>query len=143
MNRHMKQHSQRLNIKTTHLASLTAVFHSKKKPRPPTTNHSRPPVTDTGPGDHLAGPSGQVNGPGIIPEVPIPQPEDDGRTDESDESDSDQMSEGMLVDLDSDEFESDEDVGREMGEGRGPLEFELRASNAGNVHRRDEILTKN
>ena len=34
MNKHMKKHAQQLNIKTTHLASLTAVFHPKKQPRP-------------------------------------------------------------------------------------------------------------
>ena len=142
MNRHMRQHSQRLNIKTTHLASLTAVFCSKKKPGLPATNHSHPPATDTDLDNHLTEPSDQVNGPRVIPEVPIPQL-DDGATDDSDESDSDEMSEGMLVDSDSDEFESDEDVDHKMGEGRGPLEFELRASSAGNVHHGDGILTKN
>jgi hypothetical protein len=34
MNKHTKAHSQQLNIKTTQLASLTAVFHSKKRPPP-------------------------------------------------------------------------------------------------------------
>ena len=34
MNKHMKEHSRRLNIKTTRLASMTAVFHSRKRGPP-------------------------------------------------------------------------------------------------------------
>ena len=139
MNRHMKQHAQQLNIKTTHLASLTAIFHPKKRPKPPTTNDSYPPTTDMSRDDHLAGPGGSE----VTSEVPTSQLSDI-RTDDGSRSNSDGMSEGVVGDSDSDEFESDEeDVVCEAREGRGPLEFELRAAKAGNVHRECKILTKN
>ena len=81
--------------------------------------------------DDLVGPGGQVGGSGAIPTASTSRLDDGG----TDDGDSDEASEGMVVDFDSDEFESDEDAGRcEMGEGRGPLEFELRAAKAGNVH---------
>ena len=127
MNRHMRQHAQRLNIKTTHLASLTAVFH----PRPPAANRSHLPAMDMNQDDDLTGSGGQVGGLGGVPGVSTSWLNDS----EADDSDSDEVSEGMMVDFDSDEFEGDEDAGCcETGEGRGPLEFELRAAKAGNVH---------
>ena len=138
MNKHMKKHAQRLNIKTTHLASLTAVFHPKKQLRPSTTN-----AMDTSQDNCLAGPSGQADGTGVVPEVPAPQFNYCG-TDDSDESDDSGLgANGTLPDSDSDEFESNEDPGQcKAGEGRGPLEFELRTAKAGDIHRRDETLIK-
>lgn len=131
----MRLHSQRLNIKTTQLASLTAVFRSKKQPRLPATDRM-----DIDQDDYLAGPSGQANGSDIAPEVPTSRL-DDSESDRSCRSDGNETSEGMLGDSDSDEFESEQDVSRcEMGEGRGPLEFELRAAKAGNIRRGGKIL---
>jgi hypothetical protein len=139
MNRHLKQHSQRLNIKTTHLASLTAIFRPKKQPKPPTANRSHPPTADMNQDDHLAGPGGSE----VTPEVSTSQP-GDIRSDDGTGSDGDEMSEGAFGDPDSDEFESDEeDLGCETTEGRVPLDFELNAAKAGNVHHGHEILTKN
>ena len=137
MNRHMRGHAKQLNIKTTHLASLTAVFHSRKQPRPPTTSSPHPPATDTEQGNNPAGPSGQDNSSEVPPEVLMSRLGDAG-ADDSDRIDSDEMSEGGLEDFDSEEFESsDEDLGCEMRDHQVPLEFELRAAKAGNVHRRN------
>ena len=145
MRRHLRQHAQQLNIKTTHLASLTAVFHPKKRPRRPAMNRSHLPVMDVDEDNNLAGPGGQADDSEVVPEASTSRLRDSG-TDDSNNSNSDEASEGMmedLEDLDSDEFQSDDDVGRcETGEGRGMLDFELGAARAGNVHRRDEILTK-
>ena len=139
MNRHMKQHAQKLNIKTTHLASLMAIFHPKKRPKPPTIDGSHPPTMDVSQDDYLTGPGGSE----VTSEVPTSQLDDIG-TDDGGRSGSDETSEGALGDSDSDEFESDEeDVVCEAREGQGSLEFELRAAKAGNVHRECKILTKN
>lgn len=132
----MKKHSQRLNIKTTRLASLTAVFHSKRR-RPPATDNphlSAMDVDEEGP--LQAEPGGQVDGLETIPEESATQP-DSSETDNNNGGNSDGTSEGLLMDSDSgDEFESDEENiggcrdGAEKGQG---LEFELRAAEAGSV----------
>ena len=138
MNRHLKQHSQHLNIKTTHLASLTAIFHPKKQPKRPTANRSHPPTADTNQDNHLAGAGGSE----VTPEVSTSQP-GDIRSDDGTGSDGDEMSEGAFGDSDLDEFESDEeDLSCKTMEGQVPLDFELNASKAGNVHHGHEILTK-
>ena len=88
--------------------------------------------------NHAAG----LGGLDVTSEVPTPQP-GDIRTDDSGKSDSDETSEGTLGDLDSDEFDSEEeDLVCETREGRGPLEFELRAAKAGNVHCECKTLTR-
>ena len=99
-------------------------------------------------------PDAQVGGSEAIPEGPTLQ-FDSGETDDDDNSDNgdgDGTGEGLLVDSDSeDEFESDDDenIGGHGGQaenGRGLLDFELRAAEAGSVlHRRwhlDEKLIK-
>ena len=142
MNKHMKHHAQRLNIKTTHLASLTAVFHSKKRPQPPITGHSHPPVVGTDEGDRLDGPDSRVGG--SVPEELALQLNGSG-TDDDGRNDSDETSKGVLGDSDSDEFESDGE-GVSCGgteKGQRLLDFELRAAGAGNVHCEHKILLKN
>jgi hypothetical protein len=145
----MKNHSQRLNIKTTRLASLTAVFHSKNQ-RPPAADTSRLPAMDIDGEGYPPEPDTQVGGSEAIPEGPTSRSDgseiDDG--DDGDDSDGDGTDEGLLVDSDSgDEFESDdENIGSHgdgVGSGRGPLEFELRAAEAGSVLHRNSALTKN
>lgn len=146
MNKHMRGHSKRLNIKTTHLASLTAVFHSKKQPRPPTESRCRPPTTGTNQDSNLAASGSQVDNLDVTPEVQMSQLGDVSQlgTDDHDGSGSDEMDEGALEDFGSDEFESsdEEDPGCETRDGRGLLEFELNAAKAGNVHHGHDILKK-
>ena len=126
---------KQLNIKTTHLASLTAVFHSKKKSRLPAVSRSHPPMTNTNQDDSLTESSGQVDSSEVPPEVPTLRLGDVG-ADDSDKINSDEMSKGGLEDFDSEEFESlDEDLGCKMRDHQVSLEFELRAAKAGNVHR--------
>jgi len=130
----MKTHSQRLNIKTTQLASLTAVFHSNKR-RTPTADNSHLSAMDVDEEGHLPELNTQIGGLEAIPEGPALQ-SDSSEIDDGDSSDGGCMGEGLLVDSDSeDEFESDgENAGGHgdgVGKGRGPLEFELRAAEAG------------
>jgi hypothetical protein len=107
MNKHMKEHSRRLNIKTTQLASLTAVFRLKKR-KPPIVDDPRPPAMDVDEEGHPP-PDSQVGGSGITPERPTLQV-DGNETDDDSGGNTDGTSEGMLMDLDStDEFESDEE----------------------------------
>jgi len=134
MNKHMKTHSQRLNIKTTQLASLTAVFHSKKR-RTPTADNSHLSAMDVDEEGHLPELDTQIGGLEAISEGPALQ-SDGSEIDDGDSSDGGCTDEGLLVDSDSeDEFESDgENAGGHgdgVGKGRGPLEFELRAAEAG------------
>ena len=144
----MKKHSQQLNIKTTQLASWTAVFHSKKQRPAAEVSHLSAMDVDK------PEPDAQVGGLEAIPEGPTLQ-FDGGETDDDDDSDNgdgDGTGEGLLVDSDSeDEFESDDDenIGGHGGQaenGRRLLDFELRAAEAGSVlHRRwhlDEKLIK-
>jgi hypothetical protein len=132
----MREHSQRLNIKTTHLASLTAVFRSKKQ-APTVVNENSVTTTDV---DNAEPPHEQhdrVGGSEDIPtESAVSSETDDVGVDGSD------WMEGSFVDSDSgDEFESDEesaDEERDDGMGgvevdRGTLEFELKAAEAGNA----------
>ena len=135
MNKHMKEHSRHLNIKTTWLASMTAVFHSRKQ---------GPPAADKAPATEMdvdevvlpPEPDSQVCGSEAITQEPA-APHDGNETDETGGSDSDNRMEGSLVDSDSgDEFESEEesvDGIDEAKEDRGTLEFELRAAEAGSV----------
>jgi hypothetical protein len=137
MNKHMKKHSQRLNIKTTQLASLTAVFRSKKR-SPPVIDDPSLSAMEVDEDQSLPEPDGQAGDSGVIPEGPALQfagnETDDGESDGSNDT-----NEGPLIDSDSgDEFESDwEDVDESQGDRpqnhRGPLEFELRAAEAGNI----------
>ena len=142
MNKHLKEHSQRLNIKTTQLASLTAVFHSKKQRRPAVDNPylSAMDIDKEGP---LPEPNSQVGGLEAIPGEPTTQgdgskTDNDNDSDDNNGSNSDGASEELLTDLDSgDEFESDEEdisgCRDGTGKGQGLLEFELRAAEAGSV----------
>jgi hypothetical protein len=117
MNKHMKEHSRQLNIKTTQLASLTAVFCLKKR-KPPVADDPRPLEMDVDEEGHPP-PDSQVGGSGITPERPTPQV-DGNETDDDSGSNTDGMSEGMLMDLDStDEFESDEEDVKNCGDRAG------------------------
>ena len=141
MNKHMREHSRRLSIKTTRLASLTAVFCLKRQPRLPTTGRSHPPTTEANEADDCKRPDSPVGGSEVIPEEQTLQPNDSG-ADDSNGSDGGEVNEEMFLDLDSDEFKSDEeDIGCDAtGDGRGLLEFELRAAEAGKVCRKCQIL---
>ena len=130
MNRHMKKHTQWLNIKTTHLMSLTAVFHTKERPR---AGCSHPPAAGSTESNHLAPPSGEVDGLGVTPEELALQPNDSGMDDGSG-SDDNESSDRIPANSDSDEFKSDDDLGHcEMEEGQRSLEFELWVAKAGNT----------
>lgn len=144
MNRHLRQHSRRLNIKTTKLASLTAVFHSKKQ-TPPAADDTRLSAMDVDDG-HLPEQDSQVGASEAIVQEPTSQGGCSETDDDNDgRSDDDSGIEGLLVDSDSEgEFESDEDESNSDEEGadrqrdgsragQGILEFELRAAEAGNV----------
>ena len=130
MNKHMKAHSQRLNIKTTRLASLTAIFRRKKKvPRVAE-------VVPSVPGMRADSPNNRVHN--TTPhELTFLHDDDEMDVDGNGGSEcrSENENEGPLVDLDSeDEFESDEegvDGGDGCGPGQGMLDFELKAAEAG------------
>ena len=132
MNKHMKQHSQRLNIKTTRLASLTAIFHRKKKvPRgaEPTPSTSRMNVDS---------PEEDNRMDDITPHestLLLNGNETDIDDDEGGEDGSE--NEGPPVDSDSeDEFESDEEAvggGGGCQPGHGILDFELKAAETGGI----------
>jgi len=87
----------------------------------------------------LPEPDIQVGDSEAISEEPTLQSDSDETDDDAgDGSDSDGTSEGSLMDSDSgDEFESDEEGVGDQEDGvwnhRGPLEFELRAAEAGSV----------
>lgn len=155
MNTHMRQHSRRLNIKTTRLASLTAVFRPKKR-APSTVDANITTAMDVdeslyppGQDDVARGSEGIPQGTAISSggnEMDDDSSEgdetgDDGvdgdEADDDGSDDSDMSVEGVLADVDSeDEFESDEESvsGIEEAEvGQAPLEFELRAAEAGSV----------
>ena len=143
MNRHMRGHAKWLNIKTTHLASLTAVFHSKKRSKPPAASHSHPLVTDTNRDNSLTKSSGQVTD---LEDCPVPMSQlSNAGVDDHNGSDSDEMSDWMLEDFNSDEFKSSDEEGLscKMRGAQVPLGFELSAAKAGNVLHRHEILMKN
>ena len=132
MNKHLKLHSQRLNIKTTQLASLTAVFHPKKRPLHG-ADGSHLPAMDANNNAEL---DGQTDGSGVVPEGPTLEYDDHETDDGGDNSDG--VSKGMLVGSDSeDEFESDgegvavQEDGAEKG--RRVLDFELDAARSGNA----------
>ena len=135
MNKHMKEHSHRLNIKTTRLASMTAVFHSKKW-APPVADKTPTTVMDV---DEVAYPpkqDNQVGGPEAIPRESAAF-RDNNETDDAGSSDSGNRMGGSFADSDSgDEFESKEESINGMDEaeeGRGMLEFELGAAEAGSI----------
>ena len=118
MNKHMREHSQWLSIKTTRLASLMAVFCLKRQSRPPTTGHSCPPTTEADEADNCDRPDSLVGGSEVVPEERTLQPDNSG-VEDSDGSSGSEVNEGLLMDSDSDEFESDEEgTGRDAtGEG--------------------------
>ena len=98
---------------------------------------------DTNRDDGLTESSGQVTDLEDCP-VPVSQLSNAG-ADDRNGSDSDEMSDRMLEDFDSDEFESSDEEGLscETRDAQVPLEFELSAAKAGNVPRRHETLMKN
>ena len=69
----------------------------------------------------------------------------DAGADDHNGSDSDEMSDWMLEDFDSDEFESSDEEGLscEMRGAQVPLEFELSVAKAGNVPHGHKTLMKN
>ena len=127
----MKEHSQRFNIKTTRLASLTAIFHQKK--RIPHTGEAIPTTSrmDVDPPEQENHEETALHEPTLL--------RDDNEAEEGsdDGGDGGSEDEGPRVDSDSeDEFESDEE-GPGGGDGcgweRGILDFELEAAEAGSV----------
>lgn len=138
----MKRHSQQLNIKTTRLASLTAVFRQKRQP-PPAAGEVTLSAMDV---DEEGFHPGEGSQSGTAPQestLPRPNGEIDNDTGSGDDNGSDNGNEseggGSWVDSDSeDEFESDEEgPGGQRAGSRAHqkvLEFELRAAEAGNVH---------
>ena len=135
MNKHMNEHSRRLNIKTTQLASMTAVFHSKKR-GPPAADKAPATKTDVDGAVPPPEPDSQVHDPEATTREPA-APHNGNETDEAGSSDNDNRMEGPLVDSDSgDEFESEVesvDGMDEAKEDRRTLDFELRAAEAGSV----------
>ena len=138
---------KRLNIKTTRLASLTAVFRPKKKVPPCTAEGPSAPTIDVGMDDAVDPPEQDSHADG-----PEPIPPDDGNRTETDydsNSDGDGRSgdESSMVDSDSeDEFESDDEgVNEENGcrASRGTLDFELKAAEAGSVPTASKVSKKN
>lgn len=134
MNKHMKQHSQRLNIKTMKLASLTAIFRSKKKRTPPTSRKTNPPAMDLDEEEHLPGGGQENNSEAVFEGLTLQS--DGNETDDQGSDDDDGTSEGMLVDSESeDEFESGEEWTEsregEVETNQRLLEFEVRAAEAG------------
>lgn len=132
----MKEHSQRLNIKTTWLASLTAVFCPKKR-APPVVDEAPETAMDV---DNLVPhpeQDSQVGGFEAIPQEPASSSDDDETDDAG--SGSDGVTEGSLRDSDSEnEFESDKEDGDDERDGdeggQGIFDFELKAAEAGDVH---------
>ena len=108
MNKHMQEHSQRLSIKTTRLASLTAVFRLKGQLRLTTTGRSHPPTMEADEAGNCNRPDSPVGGSEVIPEEQTLQPDDSG-ADDSNGSDGSEANEGMFLDSDLDEFESNEE----------------------------------
>ena len=98
---------------------------------------------DTNRDDGLTESSGQVTDLEDCP-VPVSQLSNAG-ADDRNGSNSDETSDRMLEDFDSDEFESSDEEGLscETRSAQVPLEFELSAAKAGNVLRGHEILMKN
>lgn len=134
MNKHMKEHSQLLNIKTMQLASMTAVFRSKKR-APPTTDEAPTTTMDMDEVAHPPEQDSQVGGSEVIPqELAV---SNGNKTDSASSSNGNNETGRSLVDSDSgDEFESEEESADRMDEDRedwGTLEFELQAAKAGNV----------
>ena len=136
MKRHVKEHSHRVNIKTTRLASLTAIFRPKKRAYP-TTDKAPATSMDT---------DGMTYPPNEAPDVQVEDPEviaresallSDGDEMGDASSDDDERVEGLYTYSDSeDDFESndgDVDETDEVEVDRGILEFESRAAEAGNV----------
>ena len=142
MNKHMKRHSQQLNIKTTRLASLTSVFRPKKQ-QLPTTDRTSSPAMDVHEEGCLPEQGSQVGSSETAPHEPTLRHDESGTEDDNgsngnDGSDND-GSEGLWVDSDSeDEFESDEESSSGQAAGSGVhqriLEFDLRAAEAGDIH---------
>ena len=117
-----------------------AIFRSKKQ-KSPTTGHSHPPTTDAVEANDHNRPDGCVCSLEAVPEEQPSQLDDSG-ADDSNGSNGDRGNEGMLMDFDLDEFESDEESVRcdVTEEGRGLLEFEMRAAEAGNICHKHQIL---
>jgi hypothetical protein len=125
MNKHMKQHSQWLNIKTTRLASLTAIF-CRKKQVPYKVGETPMSTMDVDNTVHLPEQDSQAGGLETIPRGPATPYDndndgnDDSDDDEDDEDETDSNRDhnggggggngGLLMELDSDEFKSDEVV---------------------------------
>ena len=138
MNKHMKEHSQLLNIKTTRLASLTAVFCSKKRP-PPVADDTPMPAMDVDDIAHTPERDIQMDDLEAISHG-LTSLDNDDEMDEGSGDDADgcrSEDEVLVVDLDSeDKFEIDEegeDGGVGCGANQKTLDFELKAAEAGSV----------
>lgn len=136
MNKHMKQHSQRLNIKTMRLASLTAIFR-RKKPAPRAAEVT--PISRTSVDDVAQSQDIEMGDLEVIPHETASAYDGDETDDSSDKEHNDRNGdeEPMVVSDSEDEFESEREdvdpVGNECGADRGILEFELKAAEAGKV----------
>ena len=134
----MKEHSQLLNIKTTRLASLTAVFRSKKRP-PPVADDTPMPAMNVDDIAHTPERDVQMDDLEAISHG-LTSLDNDDEMDEGSGDDTDgrrSEDEAPVVDSDSeDEFEideEDEDGGVGCGANQKMLDFELKAAEAGSV----------
>ena len=134
----MKKHSQGLNIKTTRLASLTAIFRPKKQP-PPVANGAPMPAMDMDDTQHTPERDTQMDDLEAISHGLLSL-YDDNEIDEDWDGNANgcrSEDEVPVVDSDSeDEFESDEECGGGgvgCGMSQRTLDFELKAAEAGSV----------
>ena len=130
----MKEHSQRVNIKTTRLASLTAVFRPKKQTRP-TMDRVPTALMDM---DGVACPPSEDQDIQVVDSETqeLALASDGDETDDTGSDGDERVEESYTYSDSEDDFESDEGGVDEMDGvevDRGTLEFELRAAEAGNV----------
>ena len=83
MNKHMKLHARRLNIKTTELANMTAVFRLKKRTPPAAADSPDPPAMDVDEEGCLPEPDIQVGDLEAISEEPTLQSDSDETDDDA------------------------------------------------------------
>jgi len=146
MNKHMKEHSRGLNIKTTRLATLTAIFRSKKHLPPRVADDTPMPAMDVDNTVHTPERDIQMDDLEAISHGLTSLYDNDDDDDDDDEIDGGcdgntngrrSEDEAPAMDSDSeDEFESDEEMddrGVGCGTNQKMLDFEIKAAEAGSV----------
>jgi len=131
MNKHTRRHSQQFNIKTTRLASLTAIFRRKKQAPRATEVAPTTAIMDVDPpeqGDRM----GDIN-----PRETTFLNDDNGTDSDSDNGSDGTRENELVAESDSeDEFESDDECVDEEDGHRSShriLDFELKAAEAGSI----------